>query len=298
MRAMACTAAFLAALMQWGCASDQAMRREALVDENLKYADRHLKKGEKEEAAQLYMAVLLVDPGNARAEAGLAEAPDHGPFIMEPSLLGKNRTRRVLRKSPALWIVLYPVNVILDVLDIVSFRVGLEGGVYASAHVTRAMNVTAGAGGGSSLGWWQKREFAVGTGHVAGLGLGPFSLEAEGDHRAGTHGITARSFDIHGLNRPSDFVYQRYRDFWSIGVRGIALVAGVEVEVHPVEIADALASIFFLDFLHDDIGHTRGLGLKAPELEAMQEMIETLTPAEYRARIRGREAPAKPAKEE
>ncbi len=147
------------------------------------------------------------------------------------------------------------------------------------------------------LGWWQKRELAVGSGNVAGAALGPFSVEGEGHTRAGTRGAGSKKFALVCLNRPSDYIYQRSRDYWGIGARAVGLIVGVEVELHPVELADALCGFFFLDFLRDDIGRTRPLRLKRAEIEAMEDLIGTLSPSELRARMRGRAIAPPVAKE-
>ena len=270
------------------CSTDRSQRRPYLILENLDYAAKDVEAGKTEAAAQLYQVVLLADPMNEKARAGLAGIGQYDRCILEPTVLGLNYVCRPLRNSYALWIALYPVNRLLSILDIVSFHVGLEGGVYVDAHVTHAMQVAAGAGGGMQLGWWMRRDLAVGSAHVAGLALGPFSAESEGLSRFGTGGIRSSAFSIAGLSRPSDLEYQRYRDYWGIGARAIAGVAGAEVEFHPLKLADAITGFFFIDFLREDIGHTRGLDLATNEFEAMEDLIGTLSPEEMRARLNER----------
>ena len=270
------------------CAADRSQRRPYLIMENLDYAARHVAAGQTEEAAQLYQVVLLADPMNEKARAGLAGIGQYDRCILEPSLLGINYVCRPLRDSLFLWIVLYPVNRVLSILDIVSFHVGLEGGAYVDAHVTHAIQAAAGAGGGMQLGWWLRRDLAVGAGHAAGLALGPFSVEGEGLSRFGTGGIRSSAFSVAGLSRPSDLEYQRYRDYWGIGARAVAGVVGAEVEFHPLKLIDAITGIFFIDFLREDLGHTRGLDITTNEFEAMEDLISTLSPQEMRARMEGR----------
>jgi hypothetical protein len=244
--------------------------------------------GQTEEAAQIYQVVLLADPMNEKARAGLAGIGQYDRCILEPTVLGLNYVCRPLRNSSTLWLALYPVNRILSFLDIISFHVGLEGGVYVDAHVTHAMQVAAGAGGGMQLGWWMRRDLAVGSAHVAGVALGPFSADSEGYSRFGTGGIRNSAFSIAGLSRPSDLQYQRYLDYWGVGVRVVAAIVGAEVEFHPVKLADAITGFFLIDFLREDLGHTRGLDLPTNEFEAMEDLISTLSPEEMRSRMNGR----------
>ncbi len=274
-------------LLLVSCASGTRQRRPYLLRENLDNAARHLEAGRREEAAQIYEAVRIADPMNTEACSNLQAIGKHSPCMMKPCLLGQNLVRKPRGGSTFLRIVAYPVSRVLDVLDAVSFELGPQGGLYAGAHATRALQFSLGAGGGAQLGWWQKRELGVGAGHVAGLSLIPFSAQGEGWTRVGTRGARNVAVSAVGFNHPSDFVYQRSRDYWSVGVRMIALAFGGALEIHPVEAVDAVAGLLFIDFLRDDIGSTHGLKLSRADVEAMEELINTLSPKELRARMRG-----------
>ncbi len=160
-------------------------------------------------------------------------------------------------RNTGLWLAMYPVNRVLDVLDIVSVSAGLGGGAYANAHVTRAVQVGVGAGGGAEAGWWQDRELGVGTDYIAGAAFGPWMAETEGRSRAGTAGVHTDRLSVHGACTPTDAVHRTQRDYWGIGARVMALLVGAEVEVHPVEVADAVCGFFLVDFRRDDIGNGR-----------------------------------------
>jgi hypothetical protein len=43
---------------------------------------------------------------------------------------------------------------------------------------------------------------------------------------------------------------------WGVGAGLYGLVGG-EFELHPVEIADFVCGMFYIDFMWDDIGHRR-----------------------------------------
>jgi hypothetical protein len=263
-----------------------------LVTENLDNAARQFAQGHPEEAAEIYHAVLVADPHNAKATAGLEEIGPYTTVLVRPSALGVNLCRRRPGGSTALRICTYPVNRVLDLLDVISFHVGLEGGVYVDAHATRAVSTELGAGGGMHLlGWWPRRELGLGAGHVAGVAVGPFEAQGEGFTRLGTRGARTRSFSVVDMNTPLDYPYQVYRDYWGIGVRLIAVLVGVEVEIHPVELADGITGFLYLDFLRDDIGHTRGWRFTGADKEAMADLLNTLSPAELRAAMRGRSLP-------
>jgi len=268
------------------CAAETRQRRPYLIAENVDNAARHLASGQTEEAAQIYQVVLLADPRNEEARAGLASIGKYERSFLEPLALGKNLVRAPKRESPALPLAMYPVNRILDILDVASVHVGLEGGLYADVHATRALQVAAGAGGGAQVGWWQKRELAAGAAHVSGVALLPFSFEVESNSRAGTRGGREVGFGLAGLNRPHDLAYQRYRDYWGVGGRVSAVLVGAGVELHPVELVDAVLGFVFVDFLCDDVGRTRSLKLTDADRASMEDLLRTLSPDESRGGVR------------
>ncbi len=282
-------------LLSASCASGRELRRPYLIMENLDNAARCLDRGDREAGAQIYQVVLLADPLNEKARTALVDIGEHEDCFIGPSLLGKNRVANPSGRSRRLAIALYPLNRVLDILDVVSVHVGLGGGVYVDAHATRSVQVVFGAAGGTQIGWWQKHELAAGASHVAGAALGPYSAESEAYSRAGTRGAGRSSFSVVGLNRPSDLAYQRNRDYWSVGSRVTAILVGAGVEFHPLELADAVSGLFFLDFLRDDIGREKSLKFRRWEIDAMEDLLHTVPPKDLRARMRGRRTPSEDA---
>jgi len=281
----------LLAFLTTGCATIRSQQLPYLIRENLDNARRHLAQKNNEEAAQIYQAVLLADPLNAEARTGLDGIPSYDAKIMKPTVLGTNYCRRPKRDvSRRLRLAMYPLNRVLDALDVFSFHVGLEGGVLADAHLTHAMQLQAGGSGGMQLGWWQGRNLAAGSAYTSGFALGPFNCENEGFTRAGTRGAAAKNFSLVNMGRPTDFVYQHYRDYWGIGARVTAAIVGFEAEFHPLELADAMAGFFFVDFLRDDIGETRNLKLNDAERDAIDELINTVPAPVLRKRLAGRKS--------
>ncbi|MDD5728046.1 MAG: hypothetical protein PHV59_05725, partial [Victivallales bacterium] len=61
--------------------------------------------------------------------------------------------------------------------------------------------------------------------------------------------------DEDGFPSPNERLYEFYngaRDYWAFG-GDLALGFAGSLAIHPVEIADFLAGIFFIDFKEDDI---------------------------------------------
>ena len=274
------------------CSSTTRDRRSFLIEENLQNAREHLENNQEKEAAQIYCVVLLAAPNNEEARSELESLGGCETCIMEPTLLGQNLENYPESDSTTLWLATWPVNRVLDVFDIVTLEFGPQGGAYVDVHATHAVRADIGAGGGMMIGWSQKRELAVGCGHITGLGLMPFSVEGGGTTRVGTAGARNASFNQVGLNRPSDYIYQHQRDYWALGTRVVAGAAGARVDVHPVEIFDALTGFFFFDPLRDDIGSTVWMDLTAADLAAMRDLVETMSEEELRTRMRDRPIPS------
>jgi hypothetical protein len=192
---------------------------------------------------------------------------------------------------PLVRIVAYPLNRVLDLTDVVSFSAGaylldplhfIEQGksewnvVVAAAlflpgfgfeaHATRAMQVGFASVWGPEAGWWPGRELAVGTRRATLAGLGPCSAGTMARTRWGTRGTT-RVEEVWGSwsgGDPTDLVFDtpldsrhlEHRDYWGVGLTACYLL-GVSFELHPVEVADLVAGLLFVDFRWDDIGHRR-----------------------------------------
>ena len=75
------------------CAAETRQRRPYLIAENVDNAARHLASGQTEEAAQIYQVVLLADPRNEEARAGLASIGKYERSVLEPRILGKTLVR-------------------------------------------------------------------------------------------------------------------------------------------------------------------------------------------------------------
>jgi hypothetical protein len=153
-------------------------------------------------------------------------------------------------------IVAYPLNRVLDMLDVVSFGVGIGYGM--EVHCTRALQLSYMEVPSCPLvGWWPKRELATQFGGYQEAAFGPWSFKKHKYKRMGTRGAREIDIEHEGLDEPSDPIYQQHLDYWGIGAAAYAFFMGAEFEVHPVEIADLVCGILFIDFMWDDIGHRR-----------------------------------------
>jgi hypothetical protein len=117
-------------------------------------------------------------------------------------------------------VLLYPVNRLLDLLDVGRANVSVGLGSAALVHPTRAFQLGLGGLFGLRTGW-QGRRF-------------PIKLESEA-------GAAISVFAAH------------HRDFFEIAVLAHLLVVGIEVAFDPVEVADLLGGLLLIDFARDDI---------------------------------------------
>lgn len=158
------------------------------------------------------------------------------------------------RRSPIYHAVFYLPNRIVDLLDIVSFGVGIPSlpyvfpsAIHANAHVTRGFQAGLGNTHGLFLGKSFSRDFAWSLTHNE-FSVGPFTI-TELKHTA----QSSAAVDKVGILVPSDEPFaQRRLDYWAVGAHAGFLPVAASVDVHPVEVLDALLGFFFIDLLGDD----------------------------------------------
>jgi hypothetical protein len=158
-------------------------------------------------------------------------------------------------------VMYYLPSRVLDLLDVVSLGVGIPSIPYffpASAHVnvhaTRAFQVGAGGTHGLFIGWGYGRDLAWTFSHQE-LSIGPLTV-CDLKYTADSPLEVSRV----GMLLPTDPPFEEGRmDYWAIGAHVGALVTAVDVDVHLVEIADALLGFLFIDLSADDLGVPRDL---------------------------------------
>jgi hypothetical protein len=158
-------------------------------------------------------------------------------------------------KQPGRWVLMYPVNRALDVADIVSVGAGPVVGLYGDLHATRALQIGAGGGAGMQWGWWRKRHLGLRAGGVSGIHFGPFSCANVHFSEGGGEGAEVTEYALRGANCPGYPIFESDLDYWAIGGKLIAGVVGLELDIHPTEIVDALLGFVFIDIMQDDIGN-------------------------------------------
>ena len=156
-------------------------------------------------------------------------------------------------------IVLYPVNRVLDLADLISLNVGIGPDVQANVHVTRAIQAGLGASSTARLGFNNHRE--IGFYRQAGAEVSFLALTAEYYDKANVSSwgsIKPVLHKVNGVSLPGHKVYRESRDYWAIGAHVPLLLASAEGEVHLKEVPDFLLGFFGVDLGNDDLGVKSG----------------------------------------
>lgn len=239
---------------------------EDLLAQALRAAEKHREFEMDGEAALLIGAISAIDtdyPGLRDLTDDLDPAARVG---MTRSLLGMNRKfRPQVERSVGARALLWLPDRLLDLVDVVTVGIHLGPGAFADAHVTRAFQVSAGFRTTGGLGLHDHRSLGMKSQAEAGLNVIAVGAQSYAGALMGTTGTRGSSDSSKGLNRPSAPVYQQLRDYWAVGASGTAGILGVEVDLHPLQLADFFAGIVGFDFLNDDLARTRGLKLDAVE---------------------------------
>lgn len=261
------------ALLLSACASRAPYQVEELLRQALRAAETHHEFDHDPEAAVLLEAIHAVDPafpGARELEEDLAADAREG---LERSLLGMNRRARPpVERSPSARALLWLPDRLLDLLDIVTLGVHLGPGAFADVHVTRALQTVGGFHSTGGLGLHDFRSLGMKSQAEAGLAAIFVGTHAYGGSLLGTSGSHAATAESIGLHRPMAPLYQELRDYWAVGASATAGICGFEVDLHPLQLADLFAGFAGLDFLNDDLAHTRGLRLDSVESKLLAEL--------------------------
>ncbi len=151
-------------------------------------------------------------------------------------------------------ILLWPANRIMDAMDVFSISVGVGNTVRIELMATEAVKVGGGIGTVFSLVKDYNRQYGVAM--TNGWYWSLITAQQGNLERVGLCG-TVKSYqeEIRGYIDPAtdptyDF-YEGERDYWRIG-GALGLIVEGELYLHPVEIADFVAGIFFIDLRADD----------------------------------------------
>jgi hypothetical protein len=247
---------------------------ERMAEDTLEAAEGHFRDGNPAEASYLTEAVLRADPDNPGALELLARIEAAGPVLRDP-LLGSNRPLRApVERPPVARAFLYLPDRLLDLADVVSLDFHLGFGLYANVHATRALQGALGVRGVTGLGWHDRRSLGLREQGDTGVVLVAVGAETTSGTLSGTSGIFSWAETLAGLQDPRDVLYQEVRDYWGFGVAATLLFLGIDLELHPLQVADFAAGCLTVDFLGDDFASTRALALTRYERDLLRDLQE------------------------
>jgi len=151
-------------------------------------------------------------------------------------------------------LLLYFPNRVMDAMDIIDVSLGFGPTVKANLWTTRYFQFGGGIGGAAKVIKGYNRQY--GAGLQSGWNASFMMLTAENTEVTNTtRGVQSYFCSYQGIPSINDSTYNFWkgpRDIFSIGAEGAAF-AELDVEVHPFEIVDFVAGIFFLDPKGDDL---------------------------------------------
>ncbi|MDD5599569.1 MAG: hypothetical protein PHV82_16600 [Victivallaceae bacterium] len=196
-------------------------------------------------AASLFLAASGVD---AADETVVQPARKAGGF---------DRTRpnnfTETMKKLGRYLLLYIPNRVVDATDIITMDFSMGGAFAAEVQATRYFQL----GGSYGETYFLAKDYArqYGTGHKATKRFGFFFMEKDVTFVDATSGTVNEYVIDFPQFSTADYHLDAFRDndvdFWKIGCR-VGWFLGIGVGIHPVEIADFITGIFWLDFLGDD----------------------------------------------
>jgi hypothetical protein len=249
-------------------------RIQSLLSGGIKLANDKLDQGLAPEASNLLHSVERVDPQFSGVSELREKLGDDADIFAVRGPLGVNRRRRVERDTNVLVrLLLWAPNRVFDLLDVVTFDVHLGLGAYANLHVTRALQAGAGFRGIFGVGAHDQRIVGLNTEADAGVVVLALGTETVSGSAFGVPGGVATGADtMAGLHKPSNEIYQTFRDYWAVGFGATAGLVGANVDLHPVQLVDFLLGVIFIDFARDDYGTTRGMHFDRLDWELMRSL--------------------------
>ncbi len=191
----------------------------------------------------LSLALICLAPLGLSAGA---QTPSGTPAPPEPTKPGPMRA-----------VLFYLPNRVADILDVFTLGVGLPSipyvlpaSVHANVHATRAVQVGVGSTHGVFLGKDFRRRLSWGIVQDE-FSAGPFTVTHL--ERFQRQGEDSAKVDRVGMLLPTDEPFAKgLSDYWAVGAQAGVLVAAIQVEVHPIEVLDALLGFLFIDISGDD----------------------------------------------
>jgi hypothetical protein len=267
----------LALILIQGCARNRVVDQSAYQT----LSEAAHARAEAGEWRETYAITLLLEE-TRRDDKEMAALQD-ASLRMDPSVralkhrrwLGGNHPLRTeTTPTPVLTaILLYPVNVIADLADLVTLEVGYGIGLGAKAKVTELGALGLQASQGETMLGWAGGRPSLRSGSDSFVDILGLNFRAGSYPADRAFGNVLIPYATDGIKQPNEPPYQRSTDYYGIGGRVQAAIVGVNVEFHPVQLIDAVAGLLFIDPLNDGLVVTEPVRLNQQEREAASKLF-------------------------
>ncbi|MBM9548992.1 hypothetical protein JWG40_18335 [Leptospira sp. 201903074] len=253
-------AAAVASLVLANCASPTIKEINETAVAIAKEAKELKANGKVEEAIRVINVIDVLHPNDPLLNEIKSGATAEQIESVTPSvMLGYNKAIRAkVQPTTTEKVLWYIPDRIFDLVDQIELWIHLGPQIGIGGHVTRAVQVEAYTGATVALGGGQKKMLGFKSEANTEIGVGPVVAAGVFGAKVGTGGL-AYNADALWFHKPSEAIYQTYRDYWGLGAHGGFIFLGAEFEYHPLEIYDFFAGIFLYDPMNDDFATTRKL---------------------------------------
>lgn len=241
---------------------------EALIDE-----------GKIEEGVKMIQMAQTFHPDDPKLNAVLDKVPSETlKGLYENSTLGfnKKKLRAPHKATTAEKVLWYFPDRIKDFFDMFTLEVNVGPQIGVGAWVTRAGQAVAYAGSTAGIGYYQKSGPGMRAEASFDLAVGPVGGTAIAGAKGGLFGSGGMTASVVAVHKPSEELYQGYRDYWGVGGKIGLILVGVEGEYHPVELVDFLAGFFLIDYLNDDMATTRRMKYNRIQKDLVKSFSQSL----------------------
>ena len=236
-------------------------------------AERLIAEKKMAEAQAIIYQLLYLHPDDAAVRRLQDKLPiDYRANLEAVKWLGVSMVRRNKAERKDWQRVLYYIpDLIGDAKDIFSFGFTLGPQIGFDLHATRAANFTAYTGATVALGTYPKQWLGAKTDAGVEISGGPIGLNAvSGVSQSVT--TTLSGSEAFAVHRPSNTLYQTYRDYWSLGGQVGFLFIGFTYDLHPIEAADFFTAIYGEDLLRDNLEAAEPLKMTEGDMKNLAEL--------------------------
>ncbi len=154
------------------------------------------------------------------------------------------------------WIdfAMYVPNRLIDLADVISIEFSAGAAAKAGVQVTRFCQLGADAGESYLFGSSYARQYGAGLLNADHYGVGFYNYnDSYFDRISGSMRNYVFNADFFGPINPNEVAYREKNiDLWSIGAKA-GLLLGVNVEFHPISLADFITGLVGYDLEGDDL---------------------------------------------